>query len=137
MIRDSVCLDATTTNDQSLVLVERVVARDSHASLPWWFGCCLTQRGRPHPSWICEFAACDQTFRNVDNPDCPRYGQRQSPDAALAQTPPDTAYPSDAETVSQTDIRDLVWRLSFWKEVCRQCQCEWRAPNCIVDPMAW
>jgi hypothetical protein len=26
--------------------------------------------------------------------------------------------------------------LSFWKEVCRQYQYEWRAPNSIVDPIA-
>ena len=26
--------------------------------------------------------------------------------------------------------------LSFWKEVCRQYPCEWRAPNFIVDPVA-
>ena len=24
----------------------------------------------------------------------------------------------------------------FWKVVCRQYQCEWRAPNSIVDPVA-
>ena len=26
--------------------------------------------------------------------------------------------------------------VSFWKEVRRQYQCEWRAPNSIVDPTA-
>jgi hypothetical protein len=26
--------------------------------------------------------------------------------------------------------------LSFWKEVCRQYQCKWRASNSIVDPAA-
>ena len=34
----------------------------------------------------------------------------------------------------QTGTQDSVWPLSFWKEVRRQYQCEWRAPNSIVDP---
>jgi hypothetical protein len=28
------------------------------------------------------------------------------------------------------------WPLSFWKEVCGQYQCKWRAPNSIVGPVA-
>jgi len=38
--------------------------------------------------------------------------------------------------VRQTDTQDSVWPSSFWKEVRRQYQCEWRAPSSIVDPVA-
>jgi hypothetical protein len=34
------------------------------------------------------------------------------------------------------DVQGSVWPLSFWKEVCRQYQRKWRAPNSIVDPVA-
>jgi len=34
------------------------------------------------------------------------------------------------------DVQGSVWPLSFLKEVRRQYQCKWRAPNAIVDPAA-
>jgi hypothetical protein len=44
--------------------------------------------------------------------------------------------PFDAKIVCQTDAQHSVWPLSFWKGVCRQYQCEWRAPNSIEDPIS-
>ena len=63
--------------------------------------------------------------------------QRQTPGAALLQSAAlGLARPFDAETVSQTDVQDPVRLVVFLEVVRRQCQCKWRAPDFILDPVA-
>ena len=102
---------------------------------PWWTSF-VTQRSRLLPSGIRKFAAYQsdipqsgQSGRPRRNVDTDRVNRRRRGRISVVLG---HCLPFDAKIVRQTDAQDPVWPLSFWKEVCRQYQCEWRAPNFIV-----
>ena len=76
--------------------------------------------------WTTRTALEDASIRGGVNRPAPRSYERRLR----------THSPFAAKIVRQTDAQDPVWPLSFWKEVCRQYQRKWRAPDCMVYPAA-
>jgi hypothetical protein len=109
----------------------------THVSLPWWFDCC---HAASQVALVLESRS-----RCVPNPQCGQAGpSRRRVDTGGVNRPTPRSHKRRLKTLlaircqnSASNGRSgLGWPLSFWKEVCRQYQCEWRAPSSIVDPIA-